>query len=137
MLNDAGQEADVKAMIENAGEKSLQELGLDTISGIFIESGLFPKGENSFIDEIQWRKGYSKTLPLHDFHELYDGRANNENSVVFAHIKDVRHPEEKTLDEARGMLTSDYQNYLEEAWIQELKEKYTLTVDEEVLDSIE
>ena len=137
MLNDPEWEDDVKSKIDNAEGKSPQELGLDTIPGIFIESGLFPEGENGFVDQIHWKKGYSETLPLHDFHELYDGRANDENSIVFAHIKDIRRPEVKSLDEARGMVTSDYQNYLEEAWIKELKERYTVTINEEVLESIE
>ena len=137
VLNDPAQEEEVTSMIDNAGKKSLQEIGLDTIPGIFVESGLFPKGENSFIDQINWKKGYSEMLPLHDFHELYDGSVNDENSVVFAHIKDIRKPEPKTLDEARGMVTSDYQNFLEEQWIRELKETYTVTVNEEVLDNIE
>lgn len=137
MLNDPSQESAVKSMIDNAGDKSLQEIGLDTIPGIFVKSGLYPKGENGFIDRIEWKKGYSETLPLHDFHELYDGKANDENSVVFARINNIRKPEPKTLDEARGLVTSDYQNYLEKNWIKELKDKYTVTVNEEVLDNIE
>ena len=78
-----------------------------------------------------------KNHPLHDFNELYDGRSHDENSIVFARINDVREPEVKSLDEGRGMVTSDYQNYLEEQWIRALKEKYTLTVHEEVLEDID
>jgi len=34
-------------------------------------------------------------------------------------------------------VTSDYQNFLEKEWIRSLKERYTLTVYEEVLENIE
>ena len=76
-------------------------------------------------------------MVLTEYNDLYDGRLHQENSVVFALIKEIRKPEPKTLDEARGLVTSDYQNYLEEEWIHSLKEKYTLKVNEEVLEDIQ
>jgi len=45
-------------------------------------------------------------------------------------------PEPKTLDEARGLITSDYQNYLEQEWIKELKQKHVVVVNDEVLSTI-
>ena len=42
----------------------------------------------------------------------------------------------KTIDEAKGLITSDYQNYLEEEWIKELKAKYTVKVNEQVFSTI-
>lgn len=45
--------------------------------------------------------------------------------------------EPKTLDEARGVVTSDYQDYLEQQWENELKAQYPLKINEKVLRSIE
>jgi peptidyl-prolyl cis-trans isomerase SurA len=45
-------------------------------------------------------------------------------------------PEPKTLDEARGLVTADYQTYLEKEWIKELKEKYPVAVNEDVLEKV-
>mgnify|MGYP000713410112 CR=1 FL=1 len=38
--------------------------------------------------------------------------------------------------EAKGMITADYQNYLEKEWLSYLKNKYTVKVNEEVLNTV-
>ncbi|MEX2370599.1 MAG: peptidylprolyl isomerase [Bacteroidales bacterium] len=43
---------------------------------------------------------------------------------------------EKELDETRGQVTSDYQNYLEEIWMESLKEKYKVTVNRKLVTQI-
>ena len=45
-------------------------------------------------------------------------------------------PVAKSLDEARGLITSDYQNYLEEEWIKQLRQKHVVVVNKEVLSTI-
>jgi peptidyl-prolyl cis-trans isomerase SurA len=42
-------------------------------------------------------------------------------------------PRQKSFDEARPELMEDYQKYLEEEWIDKLKERYRVTVNEKVL----
>ncbi len=42
----------------------------------------------------------------------------------------------KTLDEARGFVVADYQDYLEKKWNAELRAKYPLKVDEKVMKGI-
>lgn len=44
--------------------------------------------------------------------------------------------ETKSLDEARGFVVADYQDYLEKKWNQELKNKYPMKVEEKTLKSI-
>ncbi|NTW24046.1 MAG: hypothetical protein HGA37_05050, partial [Lentimicrobium sp.] len=44
--------------------------------------------------------------------------------------------EPKKLNEARGIITADYQNFLEKQWIKELRAKYPYEVNAEVLSSI-
>jgi len=39
----------------------------------------------------------------------------------------------KSLKEARGLITSDYQNLLEKLWLEELNKKYTVKVNSEVI----
>jgi hypothetical protein len=45
-------------------------------------------------------------------------------------------PEPKTLNEARGLYVSDYQKYLEEKWIKELRAKYKVTVNKKLLKTL-
>jgi peptidyl-prolyl cis-trans isomerase SurA len=42
----------------------------------------------------------------------------------------------KRLDEAKGLITSDYQTFLEQEWIQSLRAKYPVSVDKNVLYTI-
>jgi peptidyl-prolyl cis-trans isomerase SurA len=42
----------------------------------------------------------------------------------------------KTLGESRGSVTADYQNYLDAEWLAYLKNKYKVTLNQEVLDTI-
>ncbi|GAB3287198.1 peptidylprolyl isomerase [Hymenobacter tenuis] len=42
----------------------------------------------------------------------------------------------KTLAEARGQATSDYQNYLEKEWIGQLKQKYPVTINQAEVDKL-
>ena len=70
----------------------------------------FSKSDNKAVDAVAQAPGtYTTTV---------DGR------VAQVQIKSVIAPGYKTLPEARGLATSDYQNYLEKQWIQELRAKY-------------
>ena len=56
--------------------------------------------------------------------------------VTIADVTKVVPPTPKTLDEARGLITAAYQDSLEKEWIQELRGKYAVNVNKEVLYSI-
>ena len=87
-----------------------------------IESGLFTAEQKPYL------KGITKPGLQPDF--------KLDDRVVVADIKGVRSPEPKTLDEARGLITAAYQDELEKNWIKELRSKYTVSVDQDVLHSI-
>jgi peptidyl-prolyl cis-trans isomerase SurA len=59
-----------------------------------------------------------------------DGRVNQ------VRVKAVLPPGYKTLAEARGQATSDYQNYLEKQWITELRAAYPVKVNQAELDKV-
>jgi peptidyl-prolyl cis-trans isomerase SurA len=42
----------------------------------------------------------------------------------------------KSLNEAKGLVTSDYQSALEKEWVDELKTKYPVKVNQEILQTI-
>ena len=44
--------------------------------------------------------------------------------------------DQRTFEEAKGLVINDYQNILEEKWIAELKKKYPVKVDEKVFQSL-
>jgi peptidyl-prolyl cis-trans isomerase SurA len=106
-----------------AAEQVLSIFNNDSTQNISIETGKFPKGDNEVIDNIRWKTGLS---PMTDSKE----------GPAFVFVYEILKPMPKTLDEARGLVTSDYQNYLEKQWIAQLREKYPVQVNEEVLKTL-
>ncbi len=95
----------------------------DTIPCITLTRLLVEKGENALIDA---QKGVSGPGPV-----LEDGGAS-----TFVIVKGQRSPEPKELDEARGQITSDYQEFLESEWLKSLKEKYPVSINQDLLKQI-
>jgi peptidyl-prolyl cis-trans isomerase SurA len=100
----------------------LNTVNKDSQLNLNTKDGKFLKGENEIIDTIAWQKGLSENL-------------NRNNSVVFVDVLGIIEPTPKSLDEARGIITADYQNHLEKQWISSLRAKYPVTVNEDVLNS--
>ena len=44
--------------------------------------------------------------------------------------------EQRSYDEAKGLIINDYQTVVEEQWIAELKKKYPIKINEEVYKSL-
>lgn len=96
----------------------------DKTLDVKVKGKKFAKGENEFVDKINWEKGISSVV--------YDEKGD----AAFFVIHELVGPEPKTLSEARGLITADYQNYLEKEWIKELRGKYTVKVHEDVLSEL-
>lgn len=60
----------------------------------------------------------------------------NDGTFKFYVVAGVVSPEPKALKDARGIITSDYQTYLEKEWLAELRAKYPVTVNEPVVNSL-
>ena len=62
---------------------------------------------------------------------------NPDKSVQFAYIiREYATSSPRTYDEARGLVINDYQNELENKWIEELKKKYPVTINETIFKSL-
>ncbi|MEN3324512.1 peptidylprolyl isomerase [Mariniflexile soesokkakense] len=61
---------------------------------------------------------------------------NHNNAFVLVQVKDVLPETLKTLEEAKGLVISDYQTYKEEKWLRELAEKYKVVINQEALKSV-
>ncbi|HEX7458434.1 MAG TPA: hypothetical protein VF301_08370, partial [Ginsengibacter sp.] len=63
----------------------------------------------------------------------------NENDGTATFVKILRiYPanQQRSFEEARGLVINDYQNFLEEKWIEQLKKKYPVKVNEKVFQSL-
>jgi peptidyl-prolyl cis-trans isomerase SurA len=51
-------------------------------------------------------------------------------------VEKILAPEPKTLSEAKGLITADYQNVLEKQWIETLRKKYKVEINRDVLSKL-
>ncbi len=61
---------------------------------------------------------------------------NADGTITFVKNNRVVAPEPKSLKDARGYVISSYQDYLEEKWIDELRQKYPVVVNQQVFNSM-
>lgn len=88
-------------------------------------ASFFQKGDNVNIDNTEWKVG---TIAI------YPSTVDNTTQII--RILEVRDPEPKTFKETKGIVTSGYQNEIEAQWIEDLRAKYIVTVNEKLLDKI-
>lgn len=123
---------DEKTMIEFRkqmlkGKKSVEEI-MDAISKgnpspISRRDGRFNHGDNEVMESMPWKSGLSEL-------------AQRNNLWYVVDFKQILPVSPKTLDEARGVITADYQSYLEKEWLQSLRGRYKVEVDESVLQQM-
>lgn len=105
-------------------EQILARFNQDSIQKVTVERTKFAKGDNVNIDALEWKPGITNLIPM----------ADTTNAIIVIHR--VVAPEPKLLNEIRGAITADYQNFLEKEWISELRQKYPVIVNRDVFNSI-
>ena len=86
-----------------------------------LESGIYLRGENNFIDQVDWKVGVSDFI-------------SDQKNVKIVLVEEVLAPSPKELKEVKGQVISDYQEFLQGQWVKELKGKYEVTVHHNVLN---
>ncbi|MEM7162543.1 MAG: peptidylprolyl isomerase [Bacteroidota bacterium] len=101
--------------------KTLNE---DSQLNVTIMSDIYERDDRDIISLIEFEDGISKCHILNQQH-------------VFVHVKEVLPPQPKPLNKARGLVTAAYQNHLEEEWIKTLRMDRNISLNKDVLYSIE
>jgi peptidyl-prolyl cis-trans isomerase SurA len=114
----------ITAKKKKSDDELLKEINKDSQLNLQIESGKYLKGENDIIDKVNWNPG-----------EIQEIKQNDQ--IILVYIKKILPKEPKTLIEARGIITSDYQNFLEKKWIEELRNKYPVKINQDVLKTVQ
>ena len=97
----------------------------DSVGYVVVRNHFYQHGDNQFVDQTEWKAGTRNEIA-----------STVDQSTVIVNIIEVRDPEPKTLGEARGLVTSDYQTELETKWMEQLHQKYPVKVDEKVLNQV-
>ena len=112
----------VKKSVNDSIDKYLRIRLNDSIQYVKIEKGLFVQGENKVVDN-QIFKTKEKYVPSADY------------PYFFVAGKMLKNKPENYTD-VRGLVTADYQEYLEQEWIKALRAKYPVKVDQNVLKTV-
>ncbi len=86
----------------------------------------FEEGRNEVLDKMKWMAGELSTTE--------EGR--KDQGLSFMKIEKIIPPGDKSLDDARGYVVADYQDFLEKKWIAELSKKYKVEINQKVFDSL-
>ena len=93
----------------------------DSVLRIRVEKGIFKKGDNALVDREIFKKDTTvKALDKFPIDAVYG--------------KKLKSPE--NYQDVRGQVVVDYQEQLEKEWVADLRRRYAVKVDEEVLKTV-
>jgi len=113
----------VKKSHNDSIDKYLRTRLNDSIQYVKVEKGVYVPGDNKAIDKYGFKLKKSTFEPAAEYPYVF---------VVGKNLKN--HPEDYT--DVRGLVTADYQEYLEKEWIVKLRSKFPVVVDKKVLEKI-
>ena len=116
----------IREMIINGMEdEAILENLLKTLEiQVDLRQANFTGGKQPAIDEITWSPGLRGPV-------FYD------NEYLLVRVIEKLPPGPKKMEEIRGLLIADYQQYLEDSWVEELKNRYEVFVDRNVLRQVQ
>lgn len=90
------------------------------------DTKLISKGDMPGIDKI----AFNEDKNLNKKYTVFDDKK------LIIYINGMVPPQPKQLNETKGVVTADYQSYLEKQWIDELRKKYVVKVNQDVLKQV-
>jgi hypothetical protein len=125
----AREEEDIKAVrkllkktpFERWEEQLRTTFNTDSVLRIRAEKGIFKKGDNALVDH--------EVFKVHTLPKQIEGYPY---SAVYG--KKLKSP--KVMDDVRPLVVTDYQEYLESQWVNDLRQKYTVTVNEDIVKTV-
>ena len=99
-----------------------QRVNIDSVTYVKVQHGLWTKGQNAMVDKYAFNDKEIEFTPTEEY------------PVVLCVGKVLKAPQEYM--DVRGQVTNDYQDQLEKQWIETLREKYPVIINEEVLESL-
>ena len=94
----------------------------DSIIRIRVEKGLFKKGDNALIDRECFKVADAKVDSVKGY------------PIDAVYGKMLKKPEDYT--DVRGLVTADLQDEMERFWVADLRKKYPVTINENVLKTV-
>ena len=123
-------EADVKAVakcvkklkFDDWNEALRTTFNGDSVIRIRVEKGLFKKGDNALIDREEFKVRDAKVDSVKGY------------PIDATYGKMLKKPQDYT--DVRGLVVADLQDEMERLWVADLRKKYPVTINEEVLKTV-
>jgi peptidyl-prolyl cis-trans isomerase SurA len=124
--NHADMVGDLKKKAKNKNsEELLAEVNKDE-EVLSRSEKIYEKGKSQLPEGLEFKVGSTS-----------ENTTNNRNKAVsFYKIEKILPVANKELNEARGFVIADYQNFLEKQWIRELQKAYKIKVNQDVFKSL-
>ena len=90
---------------------------------ITVEKGDFQPGDREVTDSVEWNEGLSDIISTNDKYQ-------------FVLIENINEPKPSPLEEVRAEVLADYQEFIEQRWLTELRNKYNVVINNDVLSGI-
>jgi peptidyl-prolyl cis-trans isomerase SurA len=94
----------------------------DQVDVIFT-SDIMGANHQTLPEDFEFKKGISKVY-------------KHNGAYVLVQVKEIIPSTQKTFEEAKGAVISDYQTYKEQEWINELESKYKIEINEAVFTKV-
>ncbi|MDN3677961.1 peptidylprolyl isomerase [Flavobacterium paronense] len=99
------------------------KLNVNNVINVMTNSGVFEEGNDALPKTMKFNLGVSDVF--------------KEGEYYFVTKVDKILPEAvKTLDECKGKIVNDYQQYLEQRWVDDLKQEFTVKINSDVFESV-
>lgn len=90
---------------------------------MMLAEGTFERGSEAMLDKLdKWEVGKFER--------------QKDKQFAYVIISEVISPTPKKLSETKGVVVTDYQTYLENSWVESLRKKYKVTINEQALKKI-
>ena len=99
------------------------KLNLNNVINVMTNNGVFEEGSDALPKTMKYDVGVSDVF--------------KEGEYYFVTKVDKILPESvKTLDECKGKIVNDYQQYLEQRWVDDLKQEFIVKINQDVFESV-
>lgn len=132
-INAAVASSSNKKVIKKVAKLMREKMDIENIKSL-----VNTNGEVNVIFTIDTMDVNHQALPKNfDLQQKGVSKVYKHNSgFIVANVKEVLPKTEKSYDEVKGLVLSDYQTYKENIWLEELREKYKVIINEDVLKKV-
>ncbi|NNM22473.1 MAG: peptidylprolyl isomerase [Flavobacteriaceae bacterium] len=103
-----------------SGEEIKNELNSEEEVNVLLTEGIYEVGHRQLPADFEVKPGISKVYS-----------ENNTHTIV--RVKEVIPPGPKSFEDVKGKVQSDYQDFVEAAWMEELKSKHKVEINQKTL----